>query len=349
MKQKEYYSIQVLRGVAAMMVVLYHIMVRLAEFHGVPESEIYGHMSAGADIFFVISGFVMAISSESLRQKADGWRTFIRRRLIRVVPLYWLLTTVKICLVALAGHGSLSLVNALASYFFIPSHNAAGEVKMILPVGWTLSFEMLFYACFALALSTRMTPIRLLVPVFSVVGVASLFRGDDWPVFSQLLSMFPLEFIFGVAIGNLMLKGKRLPARAAALVLLAGIAAILTLPVGPAIGAAVYDERVDLRVLAWGVPAAMIIAGLVNLEDSLSFPRWLLVVGDSSYSIYLTHGFLLATMPLLLSKGFSEFLLAPAMVLGCAFIGILTYRLVENRMTEGLKPLGVVSSGQPAR
>ena len=97
-----------------------------------------------------------------------------------------------------------------------------------------------------------------------------------------------LEFIFGIAIARLMLAGFRLPPALALFALFAGFAVIVS--VAPAVE--------NLRVVVWGLPAALIVAGAVSLERDLGHvvPKWLLAMGDASYSLYLSHGFFLAAL-----------------------------------------------------
>jgi exopolysaccharide production protein ExoZ len=88
-----------------------------------------------------------------------GWLVFSHRRVIRIVPMYWLATTVKLVVMVLAGefvlHARLSPLDTVMSYLFLPTRNSDGNVFPLLGVGWTLNFEMLFYLLFALALSLR--------------------------------------------------------------------------------------------------------------------------------------------------------------------------------------------------
>ena len=241
------------------------------------------------DIFFVISGFVMVVSSRRLVAQPGGGLTFMRDRIVRIVPLYWLLTTLKLVLVfafaGLALRSSLDIDYVLRSYLFLPMVDSAGHFRPLLPVGWTLTYEFLFYVLFAVALALRVDALRILIPAFAVFAALALLRTESWPAWTILFSTSVIEFLFGVVLARWVLQGWSLPPAVAASAIIAGFALILIVPEGSE----------NLRTLSWGIPALAVVAGAVSLETRLAavLPKWLLTLGDASYSIYLVHGFVL--------------------------------------------------------
>jgi peptidoglycan/LPS O-acetylase OafA/YrhL len=133
-------SIQLLRGIAALSVVYVHVLAT-------PNFGLFG-----VDIFFVISGFVMAL----VTTKNTNPTSFFLHRLIRIVPLYWILTTCLVAVIVIApnllGSTTLNFANFLKSLFFIPYFKESHLIQPFLFVGWTLNYEMLFYLCIALGL-----------------------------------------------------------------------------------------------------------------------------------------------------------------------------------------------------
>ncbi len=135
-------SIQTLRALAALSVLFYH-----------ESSTKFTVGAVGVDIFFVISGFIMG---------TIGYREtpldFMMKRIIRIVPLYWLVTA-AVCLVSLIPgvfhQFSCDLPSLLQSLFFIPYVNQAGHIEPLMVPGWTLNYEMFFYAVFAVGLAIR--------------------------------------------------------------------------------------------------------------------------------------------------------------------------------------------------
>src|SRR4029079_957885 len=109
-----------------------------------------------------------------------------------------------------------------------------------------------------------------------------------------LFNTIVLEFIFGVALAQWTLRGFRLHSAIAAALVVGGFIVILIIAMGSE----------NLRVLTWGLPAFAVVAGAVSLEPLVasSLPKWLLALGDASYSIYLGHGFVLATPMLLIGR-----------------------------------------------
>ena len=152
---KELLAIQYLRGIAALMVVVVHIPVQLSRmgFNGDwPE-----FLNIGVDIFFVISGFIMWTTTFDGRV---GVAQFLSRRLVRIAPLYWALTSITVLVMlaapTLVQSGKLDLQHVITSYLFVASqHPVTQLMEPILVPGWTLNYEMFFYVVFALCLPLR--------------------------------------------------------------------------------------------------------------------------------------------------------------------------------------------------
>jgi peptidoglycan/LPS O-acetylase OafA/YrhL len=132
-------TIQALRAVAALLVVLLHAFETWGERVDPAAPGVnWDNGAAGVDIFFIISGFVMVISSRRRVDQAGAWLIFLRHRVVRIVPLYWLLTTVKVlAVVALGGvvlRTGLDFNFVAGSYLFLPVTDSAGHFRPVLPV-----------------------------------------------------------------------------------------------------------------------------------------------------------------------------------------------------------------------
>lgn len=332
-------TIQALRAIAALLVVTYHAFDLWAvRINPRASGAIWTNGAAGVDIFFVISGFVMVVSSRRVLARPDAWKAFIRDRVKRIVPLYWLLTTLKLVLVfffaGLALRSNLDLDYIVRSYLFLPVVDMTGHFRPLLPVGWTLTYEFLFYALFALALGLRVDVVRVLVPAFAAFVGLALLRTESWPAWTILFSTIVVEFLFGVALAKVTLRGWLMPPLLALAAMLAGFTLILVVPAGPE----------NLRTLIWGLPALAIVAGAVSLETRVAkaLPQWLLTLGDASYSIYLVHGFVLPVVGLGIialhstSVTVQAFTVAACLVVG-SLAGWLVYILVERPMQFSMK------------
>lgn len=318
-------GIQTLRFFAALLVVLAHATQMLTARMGIGSGP-WENGTAGVDVFFVISGFVMALSAAPLVGRVGGWRDFLTRRIIRVVPMYWIATTLKIGMVlavpAMALHTTLSPDHIVASYLFFPWPNREGSVFPVLTVGWTLNFEMFFYAVVSLALLVRKLPLIFCAIVFASTAGCGLVLDTLMPdrsglseymlAIHALLNPIVVEFIFGMIIATFIRRAV-IPTYMAVLLLLVAVAALL-----------LGDAHNNWRPLTWGVPAAVIVAAIVQLEPSLRSwtPKWLLQQGDSSYALYLFHPFVVPFVGVLLLKmGLPYPLLA---ILACLVISSVT-------------------------
>jgi exopolysaccharide production protein ExoZ len=295
------FSIQVLRALAALGVVVAHAYVTQARHAGLPpgvSNLMWG--KAGVDVFFVVSGFVMVHASDRLFGTACGPPVFLARRLIRIVPLYWFVTTIYLAIAAVLHqlpHKSYSAALVVASYAFIPWPNPDGLVEPIVGQGWTLNYEMLFYVIFSGALLFSR---RIAVALVSLILVAAAIAGkliDPTPgPLSFWTDSVVLEFVLGMALGLAYQEGTRL-SRWCRLLLVGG-ALVLTGLI------ALQPWFYVTRAFARGVPAAMIVAGAVLGTPTGPSAGWrrLGIIGDASYALYLLHPLPVRTIDALLRR-----------------------------------------------
>lgn len=270
-----YLSIQSLRALAAVSVAIYHAFQwRDGGFEA---------GRAGVDVFFVISGFIMWTITAG-RPARPG--AFLWRRFTRVAPTYWLIT-LGLAGMALAWPMFLPQVSAgwrhvLLSMAFIPHLDRLGVPFPVLPPGWTLNYEAVFYLLFTLGLFLR-EQARIVLVTLALFGVGIL--GMLIPPTYQMGANFMMaEFAGGLWLGKLAHDGV-LPGRLAGGLLLGAALAIFAVTNQTDFGDSL------LRPLLWGVPAVVLVCGAVTLETAGHWPRWrwLKAVGDASYSIYLCH------------------------------------------------------------
>ena len=326
-----YLGLQVLRVMAAVLVLITHSGFYASE--RLDRSFKYWETgAAGVDLFFVISGFVMVYSSVNLIGDRKGWLVFSQRRVIRIVPMYWLATTVKLVMMVLAGefvlHARFSPLDTVMSYLFLPTRNSDGNLFPLLGVGWTLNFEMLFYMLFAVALFLRVSVFRFVGTILFLLATGALFRQNNWPAVSFYLNPIVLDFFFGMLIARACLRGKFLPRGAAVLSVFAGLLLLLVFPV------TIWHTSLA------GLAAAMVIGGVVGLEAWLTWiPGWLIYLADASYVIYLFHPLVAPAAPMILSKLNMPYpLLSIALSICFALLaGCFIHKLVEKPVTLWLK------------
>jgi peptidoglycan/LPS O-acetylase OafA/YrhL len=288
-------SIQWLRAVAALSVVAYHEIGAVAGYY--PGWRPY-HLIAGnigVDIFFCISGFVMVVATCSHGDVFDPGN-FLLRRLSRIAPTYWGLTLIFACLYLSRPDWfphvarKIDLRHILSSLAFLPDGD-----PMVIHVGWTLSFEILFYLLIATvhSPSPRVTALRLASVAFAT-SLGHVLWAPGTPNGTWLTSPLMIEFCFGAGIGALYLQGRlarrSLAALAGCATIVVGFLVISDVSNGAdgLLRAAVGADTGFIRVLSQGVPSALLILTLVSAEVcGLRLPRRGMIVCDASYSIYL--------------------------------------------------------------
>ena len=291
-----FYLIQLLRGVAAILVVLHHQHQAAGyDFPLYPVRRWMDNGAFGVDIFFPISGFVMYLSAI---RPGIAWAQFAWRRFVRVAPLYYLFTALKLALFFLVPatmlHYRFVLSNAIASFFFLPAFNNQHVVEPPLVVGWTLDYEMFFYAIVTLALALRWPLLRFCAAILITLGILGLLVQNHNAI-DFLASPIVLEFLAGMLVAVSLTSLHRVPWIAAAVVLAASLLCALSLPPG-----SVRLEFQPSRLLVWGIPGALVLGSVVILESRLALRPGsrtlarlhpLLLLGDASYMLYLTHTF----------------------------------------------------------
>ncbi|WP_449281448.1 acyltransferase family protein [Leucobacter sp.] len=287
-------SIQFLRALAALGVVYYHAVDAGGVF-ALPSTGAWG-----VDVFFVISGFI--IGTVTVQNSTH----FFRRRVFRVVPLYWIATLAWAAAVLLmpwrANSTEVDLPGLLKSLFFVPYQMPLREGP-ILQLGWTLNYEMFFYLAVAAMLWTLRGARRALWAAVVLLG-ALVVSGFVWPASDPSLAFYQstllLEFLSGVLLSFVYrrfagagLRRAAPPVRAAVsgLGVAASLAALLVLVlqdlwVIPRLG--------ELRAVYYGVPAVVLVAAALLLEPLIRdgrLTRAMLEIGDASYAMYLFHPF----------------------------------------------------------
>ena len=324
-------NIQALRAYAALLVVFVHLRPLLATVGAVP----FG--SAGVDLFFVISGFIMV---HTTRMRPPGGGRFMRNRFARVAPLYWLLT-VAVFLLSLAAPGLLQSDvggpgELLKSLAFLPYMKANHLVQPVLFLGWTLNYEMFFYVLFGIGLCFRRYHVGLLFcaacllalalvrPLLSPMGVLPAFYTS--PVM--------LEFAAGMGLALVTDAAPRQVAPGVRALTTLGLLAALALPLGPLVLPSAP------QTLLSGIEATVLVGSAVLLE------RWgwslrnaaVLAVGDASYALYLTHPFVTQIVQKLTGRLNPGPFLGGIMLAGCLLlvvaVAVATHRVLEKPLSR---------------
>src|SRR5215216_4637338 len=250
---------------------------------------------AGVDAFFVISGFIMVHASARMFGAPDGGRIFLARRIARIVPIYWAVTTLYLAIALALPH----VLNAellgwpyvLASYLFVPVTRPNGLVQPVYGLGWTLNYEMFFYALFALAVgrSRRAAVVGLGAVLAGLVVIGRVFGPLPQPL-QFWTDPIILEFVYGMTLGLLFAEGVRLGPVARTVLAIAAIVVLTAVATRYVMFATPY------RALVYGVPAAMLIAAVAFGREDRARGRFAgtgAAIGDASYALYLIHPFVI--------------------------------------------------------
>jgi exopolysaccharide production protein ExoZ len=292
-------GLELLRGLAALLVLVGHIKYPIMSVLGedaVPSFLAHFAGPFGVDLFFILSGYLIALTLERPNTTA---RTFFIARVARVAPLYFVVSLV--CL-ALPGFRSypMSPEMVFTTIFYLPILGDGLLPMSAHPYGWTLSFEMLFYltaTLFAAIVGPRRA-VWCLIGFFALVPVA-VALGNPWPTwaFGQFAtSPLAMEFALGaIAYKTLHLWPRRVSVIALSLGVFGAIWSYGEMGRFGFIGDLLAQPMVALeRVFTWGIPAWLIVVGAAKWEDDfgpLPAPKLTAWLGAVSYSLYLMQPF----------------------------------------------------------
>jgi exopolysaccharide production protein ExoZ len=342
-------SLQVLRAFAACAVVLVHSIGRAhIAWPDTPSwltDETTHAAHGGVDLFFVLSGFLMAYLHRDHFGRSGASGKFLSRRLVRIVPIYWLLTGVALALTLylpqLISSGRLiEWPWLLGNFLFVPIANSAGSDERLLIVGWTLDYEMLFYSLFAVALLWR-KGLTILCGLMLGLVAAGLIWHPEHTVLRWLTSLMLLEFLAGIGVALLVMRYQ--PPRWVAWTLFAVACLALLASAG----------WIGHRILQWGAAFALLVAATVWLQFKCEgrTGRALVTVGDASYSIYLTQVFSLPALAVLMKivglRLQGDVTIIVLWLAACG-LGVLFWWSVERPITELLKRWLLAPKVEPA-
>jgi exopolysaccharide production protein ExoZ len=346
-------AIQILRAIAAVSVSIGHAQA----FIGIPmerQGQVFGWSfllpwGAGVDLFFVISGFIMVYSSEKLFAAPGGAATFGWRRLSRIVPLYWCATALFVAKMVVQHKPLPDAPSLITSLLFVPwDTQGTGVPRPVYELGWTLNYEMFFYALFALCIGLRRERAVALVATFlataTILGLCINLHNPQLFFWTQPIV---LEFAFGMGLALLVRNGFTLPASLRYALIALGAAAFFHDFLNSVSQPRIWLTPNDfLRLAGWGVPAAMIVAGCVlkrrEAQSENVVVRGGKLLGDASYALYLCHPIVMSAFALVwyavgLNTRFPPYVGVGFSVVLAIFASVLVYRWFEFPLTRALQ------------
>ena len=319
------WSMQYLRAVAALGVVLFHCLGDAgSEFH-------LG--AAGIHLFFTLSGFMMWSIAKDGRARP---LPFLLGRIRRIVPMYWIATAIAVASTYVVPgffyQATTQISKIVKSLFFIPQLGVDGGVFPVLYQGWTLQYEIFFYLLFALCLlGPASFRIRLLCGLFAALAVTGTILEPQSPIPHVYTDPICLEFAAGALVAH---YGWRLHSfrRAMCTAICGAMTFCLSDHYEPVLGYA--------APLMLAATASTLIVGLLSLEDQGRMPHvgLFLLLGEASFSIYLFQdlGFALVSQLIETSK---PLVVVTLSALGAVVTGVSIHWIVERPLIVLMKRL----------
>lgn len=362
---RKLYSVQYLRGIAALLVVVCHgigfINISGVTTHYTSSSiEYFG--AIGVDIFFVISGFIITYTSGN-EVGSYAATAFAKKRFIRIVPVYYIASALylvrylssRIFSFIPPPHVVIDKLTILKTITILPLFDKKESLPTVLTLAWTLSYELLFYIIFVVLILLKINKreywlLGILIGL-TILGTILPTHNIQWEF---LTNYMVLEFGFGVILCLLYQNLNRISFPFfASLTVLSLISFALLIWSGrnhkiAGYGLEVIGPLPIYRVLFWGVPSALFVAGLVFMEKarpgSIKKNKWMLLLGDASYSIYLTHGLAYMTIGILTNhfvflKQTQPDIFLVSSILFALIAGVVFYKLVERPLLKRMNRL----------
>jgi hypothetical protein len=321
-------SLQVFRGLAALSVVSHHTAARVATFIGDMPAWLHHVFSLGflgVDFFFVLSGFIIMSGHMDDAKTVSAMKAYGVKRVVRIFPPYWVASIATLASYALfpavsQGNRDISLWSSL---LLVPDYGAPA-----LSVAWTLIHEAMFYLVFCVFFVSNRVFLGFVALWSVAIAVAAwtVQLEDLAPFWQRFLAPVNLEFVMGMGIAYL---ARRVRTAAAWPLVVTGVVSFVLL--------AAWPFSLECRAL-YGVPFSLLVLGAVLIEAHKrpAFPRWSILLGDASYSIYLVHNPLVGITTRIVSRigPIATWSMGMAVGLACSVaIGVLYHFIVEKPLT----------------
>lgn len=335
-KENTFFDIlQIFRGVAAFMVVIHHTYTSFEYYHHLDIPLLHYIASIGkygVDFFFVLSGFIIAYSTYKYREDKSYLKKYIFNRFVRIYVPYLPMSILMITLYFVFPSISNSErdISLLTSLTLIPYGNPA------LAVAWTLIFEMFFYTVFALNFISKKTWAYFLI---IWIGIILYFNVNqvktDEPFISLITSLYNFEFVFGVLIAYLVKNNVALNKSVIFSAILFCFSIFLFLSYSN-----IELFSFSLNIFFSLSVALLIYYSVFYYNKSFKKNNFAVLLGNSSYSLYLTHSLIqVALVRLIPTSQITTVTLLSLVfvVIICCIIGYVYYYIFEKKGIDLVK------------
>jgi exopolysaccharide production protein ExoZ len=344
LNEKRLENIQGLRFIAAGLVLFTHITFYVnTRFDSL--FPVWEPGAAGVSLFFVISGFVICLSTKRIDFNMETAANFMRQRLFRIFPMYWLITTIKLFLIftlpvtLIKNQGDIGYI--IQSYFLFPVLNSQGKMEPLHGVGWSLIHEMYFYYVFAIGMLLRLSPVVFSSAVIIGLCLIGKLIDADGALLVVISSEKNLLFVVGMWIALYYSKGVRLNNLKSICIFLAGMIVMLCEPI----------RNFWFQLFRhFDIGAVLVVIGAMSLKLKFNeiIKRKLVSVGDSSYSVYLIHPIIAPAIVMILFefKIFPIEMIIFATWMSCIIMGELVFLYIENPINKKIRSIAAVKTSE---
>lgn len=291
-------------------------------------------------IFFIISGFIMVYVARRYGSIHDAVDFFVRR-LVRIAPLYWICTLAMVVLMVFSkGADWFDTARLAKSLAFIPYNFSNDRFRPVLMAGWTLDYEIFFYGIFAIGLVfKRSTAIFFTTFVFIALAVWGIFYVPASSVLAAWSRPIILLFLIGALIGQAWLRWGHLWPTLRPSVAWGVSIAILAIYIVARSLVGEEPSQLTWRPFDWSAAGLMFALALLAKEPTGGGlgAKGMLALGDSSYSLYLTHQLTIAVLTAVwnrLPSSVPAWPSAPIMIGASVVVGWLCYQSIEKPLMQ---------------
>ncbi len=331
-------SLQIFRGIAALMVVVHHAVGSLKYYHNTNNSFLQGigtFGKFGVDFFFILSGFIISYSVYYKYSEPESFKKYIKNRIIRIyIPYLPIGILMYFLYVYFPGFSNGSReISLLTSLTLFPDGNPA------LSVAWTLTFELFFYVVFSISFYSKKVWNYfilfwiIIILTFNYTSLATLSINSN-PVFNVVKSTYNIEFILGYLLSLLIIRKIKISKKTITFGLL-----FLTIIIGIKY---ITNQNTPFyfNYLFSGIAFIVLYLVINNYKPKINNNSILMFIGNASYSIYLIHNPLQMLILRLYPKinSITNTILALVIVLLLSsFFGYLYYLIFEKKCMNYIK------------
>jgi len=291
-----------MRAIAALAVLIYHFSIQFTAAGHHWFYYVFNQIGyAGVDFFFVISGYIMWITTQT-RHSQHPALNFAYKRASRIYFGYWPYFLLAVVIITFKPGLLSEHTNLIGSLFLTELETS----KLLIQVAWTLQYELYFYALFTmLLLLSRQLALRAIVGMIIVIFAYQLYIQLETHTLTHpnspgllhfLLSPFCLEFFAGCLLGWFF-QTQRI--KYVSVVLFIGLALLIgAIYVQEAVigMSLIGSDHLILRIIIFGSSAVLLLATVIELEmrGRVLLKKFSIILGGASYSIYLSHTIVIA-------------------------------------------------------